>query len=261
MTHATCTTPLPPGFQSEQEYQAHLQGLARQIDAITAKHDSPQVPSDADRYQTLLFHEEHGHELTPAERAELRTLRPRVMAERLSTAIYSVMGGYKGIEDALPGVAAGLTTAESDDPAERTRGYAMALQSMLAAPRALVRAVEYLYFDLTGHEVPRSTQQERNLSDVTHFMQDLVTTLTLYVDEEFIAPKAMAYWVAGRQQLDVHDLITPENQGPRRLGYLWLLDALMQSPDALIEAMIAARSQLVAADEALQPFAEVDDAS
>jgi hypothetical protein len=34
-----------------------------------------------------------------------------------------------------------------------------------------------------------------------------------------------------------------------------MLDALITSPDALIEAMIEARSQLLAADEALQPFA------
>ncbi len=36
-----------------------------------------------------------------------------------------------------------------------------------------------------------------------------------------------------------------------------MLEALIKSPDALVEAMIEARSQLVAADEALQPYAVV----
>ncbi len=97
--------------------------------------------------------------------------------------------------------------------------------------------------------------QRIDLEDVTSYMQDLIGTLTVYVDKQFIAPKALPLWLAGFRRLEEYDQLTPENQGPRRLAYLWLLDALMQSPDALIEAMIEARSQLIAADETLKPFA------
>ena len=97
--------------------------------------------------------------------------------------------------------------------------------------------------------------QRLDLEDVTGYMQDLLSTMTIYVDKTFITPKALPLWLAGFRRLEEYATLTPENQGPRRLAYLWMLDALMQSPDALIEAMIEARSQLVAADEALKPFA------
>ncbi len=93
------------------------------------------------------------------------------------------------------------------------------------------------------------------LADVTGFMQDLVGTLTCYVDQQFIAPRVLPSWIAGLRHFDEHSSRKPEHRGPQRLAYLWMLDALIKSPDALIEAMIEARSQLVAADEALQPFA------
>ena len=97
--------------------------------------------------------------------------------------------------------------------------------------------------------------QRLDLEDVTGFVQDLIGAMTVYVDKQFIAPKALPIWLAGFRRLEEYATLTPENQGPRRLAYLWLLDALIQSPDALIEAMIEARSQLIAADEALKPFA------
>ncbi len=95
----------------------------------------------------------------------------------------------------------------------------------------------------------------RDLEDVTLWVQELVGTLTVYVDQALITPKALPLWLAGFRHLEEHDLNIPENQDARRLAYLWLLDALIQSPAALTEAAIAARNELVAADEALQPFA------
>jgi hypothetical protein len=96
--------------------------------------------------------------------------------------------------------------------------------------------------------------QRLDLEDVTGFVQDLVGAMTVYVDKHVHHAQGAAA-LAGR---------LPSARGVRHaharesrrapLAYLWMLDALMQSPDALIEAMIEARSQLLAADEALKPF-------
>ncbi len=93
------------------------------------------------------------------------------------------------------------------------------------------------------------------LQDVHDRTRHLVGTLAVFVDQQFIAPRVLPSWIAGLHHFDKHSSRKPEHRGPQRLAYLWLLDALIESPDALIEAMIEARSQLVAADEALQPYA------
>ncbi len=110
---------------------------------------------------------------------------------------------------------------------------------------------------------PETLQPESiELQDVHNRVQDLVGTLAVYVDQQFIAPHALPSWIAGLHHFDEHSNQTPEHRAPQRLAYLWLLDALIQSPGALVEAMIAARADLVGTDEALQPFAreEAQDA-
>ncbi len=93
------------------------------------------------------------------------------------------------------------------------------------------------------------------LQDVHDRTQHLVGTLAVFVDQQFIASRVLPSWIAGLHHVEEHSNQTSEHRAPQRLAYLWMLDALITSPDALIEAMIEARSQLVAADEALQPFA------
>ncbi len=50
-----------------------------------------------------------------------------------------------------------------------------------------------------------------NLEDVTGRVQDLAGTLTCYVEQAFIDPKALPLWLAGFRHLEAHDLNTPEN--------------------------------------------------
>ena len=94
-----------------------------------------------------------------------------------------------------------------------------------------------------------------DLQDVHNRVQDIIGWLSLYAQEEDIAPRALATWIAGNRYFSQHAEVTPQNRGPQRLAYLWLLDALIASPDALIEAVRAARADLVKNDPALQPFA------
>ncbi len=106
------------------------------------------------------------------------------------------------------------------------------------------------------HEAPGTLHGESiALQDVHDRTQHLVGTLAVFVDQQFIAPRVLPSWIAGLRHFDEHSDRTPDHRGPQRLAYLWMLDALIKSPNALTEAMIEARSQLVAADEALQPFA------
>ncbi len=106
------------------------------------------------------------------------------------------------------------------------------------------------------HNAGETLQREPlDLQDAHVRVQDIIGWLAMYAEEEDIAPRALATWIAGNRYFMKYAEVKPENRGPQRLAYLWLLDALIKSPDALIEAMIEARSQLVAADEALQPYA------
>ncbi len=114
----------------------------------------------------------------------------------------------------------------------------------------------------THHDYQQYEQRGRNVVQRKHrppgrprSAAHLVGTLTCFVDQQFIAPRVLPSWIAGLRHFNEHSNETPEHRGPQRLAYLWLLVALIESPDALIEAMIEARSQLVAPDEALQPYA------
>ncbi len=95
------------------------------------------------------------------------------------------------------------------------------------------------------------------LQDVTDRLERLTETLMLYVDDEHIPSQAEPRWTAGRSAyVETLDHAKHMHRPRRRLAYLWLLDALLASPDAIVAAVQAARDELVATDEALQPFAE-----
>ncbi len=53
--------------------------------------------------------------------------------------------------------------------------------------------------------------QRRAREDVTGFIQDLVGTLAVYVNQQCIAPNALPSWLAGMHHLDQHATLTPEN--------------------------------------------------
>ncbi len=95
------------------------------------------------------------------------------------------------------------------------------------------------------------------LQDVTNRLQDLTESLMLYVNDEHIPPQALSRWIAGRSAyIETLDHAKHTHRPRRRLAYLWLLDALLASPDVIVAAVQAARDELVATDEALKPFAE-----
>ncbi len=106
------------------------------------------------------------------------------------------------------------------------------------------------------HEAPGTLHGESiALQDVHDRTQHLVGTLAVFVDQQFIAPRVLPSWIAGLRHFDEHSDRTPDHRGPQRLAYLWMLDALIKSPDALVEAMHAVRADLVKCDPALQPYA------
>ena len=79
----------------------------------------------------------------------------------------------------------------------------------------------------------------------------------IYVDDEHIPPQAEPRWIAGRSAyVETLDHAKHMHRPRRRLAYLWLLDALLASPDVIVAAVQAARDDPLAADEALRPFAE-----
>ena len=85
-----------------------------------------------------------------------------------------------------------------------------------------------------------------------------MTALTLlYVDDEHIPSQAEPRWTAGRSAyVETLDHAKHMHRPRHRLAYLWMFDALLASPDTIVAAVQAARDELVATDEALQPFAE-----
>ncbi len=95
------------------------------------------------------------------------------------------------------------------------------------------------------------------LQDVTNRLEHLTAALMLYVNDEHIPPQDLPRWTTARQAyVETLDHAKHEHRSRRRLAYLWLLDALLTSPDVIVAAVQAARDELVATDEALQPFAE-----
>ena len=99
----------------------------------------------------------------------------------------------------------------------------------------------------TQDQVQAVPGESLDRQDVTERRRDLVGTLTIDTAQPFIAPNALASWIAGRWHRDTYDMgifdmQTPEHRGPQRLASLWLLDTLIQSPAALLEAMIVVRA-------------------
>ncbi len=92
---------------------------------------------------------------------------------------------------------------------------------------------------------------------MTNRLEHLTAALMLYVNDEHIPPQDLPRWTTARQAyVETLDHAKHEHRSRRRLAYLWLLDALLTSPDVIVAAVQAARDELVATDEALQPFAE-----
>ncbi len=65
----------------------------------------------------------------------------------------------------------------------------------------------------THEDAGRLQDNRRDLEDVAARVQTFAGTLTVYVDQEFIAPKALPLWLAGFRHLEEHAVHTPETEG------------------------------------------------
>ncbi len=102
---------------------------------------------------------------------------------------------------------------------------------------------------------PRPTVEEIRRADAENFGHHVVDSLYAFVGQDDIAPTVLTHWVAGREYMNEHALLTPENQASRLLAFLWPLDAMIASPATVTEVLQTVRNRLVATHEELQPFA------
>ncbi len=93
---------------------------------------------------------------------------------------------------------------------------------------------------------PKRPIKEIDGLDAENFAHDAVDALYAFIAKDDIAPAVFAQWIAGLEYLRVYwNIKEPEHQPSRRLAYLWMLDALIASPDAITASLREARDKLI----------------
>lgn len=90
-----------------------------------------------------------------------------------------------------------------------------------------------------------------DIGDLSNWARDMVNPMINLLDEALLPPSALAAWTIGNQILMANETNEIEHEPGRHAGYLFLLTAMIDAPEAVTAALRCLRDQLMAADPML----------